>query len=74
MSTVCPECEHVYKDHKNVFGKICIHCGAYIPPTTILPIVKENQAAHSRLFREFISRHPEVSKQLMEKKDANSNK
>ena len=61
--TVCNSCGHVYNDHANVYGKICIHCGSFIEPEIELEMVKENIAIKEKYKKIAISK---VKDKLME--------
>lgn len=43
----CPDCGHFYKGHTNVFGKVCIHCGARIPPPVDPKMVERNKISEA---------------------------
>jgi len=44
MDVICESCGYVYKGHHNMYGKICMNCGSYIPAVGEIPIVKETKA------------------------------
>ena len=48
-NTECPRCGHVFKDHDNLYGKICIYCGEEIKTNFTLPIIKENKEKNDLL-------------------------
>ena len=50
----CPGCSYFFKGHSNLFGKICGHCGFYIPPEAELPIVSRNRQLKDRVVREHV--------------------
>lgn len=59
MSVFCPKCNHEFKGHTNVYGKICNRCGFEIEPEHEMTLVKENRAKLShalQMARESIRR------------------
>lgn len=32
MDVICDSCRHIYRNHTNVYGKVCMQCGHIIPP------------------------------------------
>lgn len=52
MSVICPNCGHIFKDHDNLYGKVCTRCDYYMPPSRELPIITMNKHKRALLLKD----------------------